>query len=56
MRLVRGALDGAERALTAEQVAAAFKGARRKRVDELLETLVSVGQARATDDGRFAAR
>lgn len=56
MRLVRGALDGAGQALTAEQVAAAFKGARRKRVDELLETLVSVGQARMTDDGRFAAR
>ena len=56
MRLVRGALDGAGQALSAEQVAAAFKGARRKRVDELLETLVSVGQARTTEDGRFSAR
>lgn len=56
MRSVRAALGRADQALTVEQVAAGFKGARRKRIDELLETLVSVGQARATDDGRFAAR
>jgi hypothetical protein len=39
--------------LPASQVAAAFAAAPADRVAELLETLVTLGQARALDDGRF---
>ena len=38
---------------SAAQVAAAFAAAPAERVAELLETLVTLGQARQTDEGRF---
>ena len=53
--LLRGGLETAARPVTTEQIAATFKGARRRRVDELLETLVSIGQARMTEDGRYTS-
>lgn len=56
MRLLRGRLDGVGKPLTTEQVAATFKGARRKRVAELLDTLVSIGQARITDEGKYTVQ
>lgn len=41
--------------MTAEQLARAFKGARRDRVKMLLSTLVSLGQARQVSEGHYAA-
>lgn len=40
---------------TAEQVARSFKSARTDRVTDLLDTLVSLGQCRALEDGRYVA-
>lgn len=40
--------------IVADDLAKAFTRAPKKLVGELLETLVEVGQARVTDDGRFA--
>ena len=47
----------AERALSAEQVAAAFSGVRAGTVDELLELLVMMGQVRqvGTETVAYAA-
>lgn len=56
MQQVKAVLDGAPQALSAEQVAAAFKGARRKTVQDMLATLAAIGQARQTDDARYTAR
>jgi hypothetical protein len=39
--------------LTPEQLAKTFLRGQSKRVSELLETLVSLGQARELDDGRY---
>ncbi len=50
---VRGALDAFNGPATAEQVARSFKSARSERVVELLDTLVSLGQCRALEDGRY---
>ena len=36
-----------------EGVAAVFKGARRNRVAEILDTLVGLGQVQQTADGRY---
>lgn len=52
---VRGALGGFNGPATAEQVARSFKNARTERVVELLDTLVSLGQCRALEDGRYVA-
>ncbi len=40
---------------TAEHVARSFTRARTERVVELLDTLVSLGQCLALDDGRYVA-
>jgi hypothetical protein len=39
--------------MTPEQLARTFVRGQVKRVSDLLETLVSLGQARALDDGRY---
>ena len=52
---VRGALDAFNGPATAEQVARSFKRAQTARVTELLDTLVSLGQCRALEDGRYVA-
>jgi hypothetical protein len=54
-RAIRSALAGRATAATAGDLAAAFKGANRERIAELLETLESLGQARALPDGTFLA-
>lgn len=41
--------------VTPEQLARKFMRARVERVEELLQTLVSLGQAREVETGRFAA-
>lgn len=56
VRAMRDLLDRADAPLDTETVAAAFARAPRGRVSELLQTLASLGQARATEDGRYAAR
>jgi hypothetical protein len=38
---------------TTDQVARSFTGARKERVGEILETLVSLGQAREVEAGRY---
>ena len=53
---VRSALASLAGPANASQVAAAFAAAPPERVAERLETLVTLGQARQTDDGRFVAR
>ncbi len=50
---VRTALDAFDGPATAEQVARVFARARAARVAELLDTLVSLGQCRQLDDGRY---
>ena len=52
---VRSALDAFHGPATAEQVARSFKSARTDRVTELLDTLASLGQCRALEDGRYVA-
>lgn len=51
---VRQALQGAARPLTAQQVARLFRGARTASVDEVLETLVALGQARQVGEADVA--
>jgi primosomal protein N' len=53
---VRTALAALDGPATAKQVAAVFKGARGARVTELLETLVSLGQAREVEGERFVVQ
>ena len=52
---VRGALDAFHGPATAEQVARSFTRARTERVVALLDTLASLGQCRALEDGRYVA-
>ena len=52
---VRGALAAFNGPATAEHVARSFTRARTDRVTELLDTLVSLGQCRALEDGRYVA-
>lgn len=52
---VRSALVDQGQPADAKEVAKLFKGAKSDTVEELLETLIAVGQARLTDDGRYAA-
>ncbi|QDU76078.1 hypothetical protein Pan97_31230 [Bremerella volcania] len=54
MRVLRRALHDQSSPCLAEDLAKGFTRAPKKLVGELLETLVEVGQARVTDDGRFA--
>jgi hypothetical protein len=54
-KAVRDALVAGGAPAAAEQVAARFVRARRDRVAEVLATLVSLGQARETDPGRYIA-
>ncbi len=53
---VRQALLAAGGVVTAKQVAAGVNGARPARVEELLETLVLLGQARRLEEGRFVGQ
>lgn len=50
---VRSALAASPAAVTPEQLARTFTRGRADRVADLLDTLVSLGQARATGDGRY---
>jgi len=52
---VRGALSAHRGAVSADQLAKTFARARVDRIEELLEALASLGQARELPDGRFAA-
>lgn len=52
---VRSALAARRAPVTPEQLAKTFLRARVDRVEELLDTLASLGQARELDDGRFIA-
>lgn len=52
-RAVRQALTNAARVMTPEQLAKKFTRANASRVRELLQTLVSLGQAREVAEGRF---
>lgn len=56
MRAVRDVLSGADEPMDAEAVARSFKRGQAKRVEELLTTLTAIGQARAVEGGRYAAR
>lgn len=53
---VRSALISLASPATPEDVAMSFSRAKVDRVDELLETLVTLGQALQIDDGRFVAQ
>lgn len=54
-RAVRAALTSHRGPVTSEQLAKMFLRARSDRVEELLDTLASLGQARELPDGRFVA-
>jgi len=54
-RAVRQALHAERTGATAAQLAKHFTRARVERVEELLQTLASLGQARETERGRFVA-
>jgi hypothetical protein len=54
-RAVRSALQSHGKPATAAELARTFQGARADKVQDLLETLTSLGQARAVEDGRYAA-
>jgi hypothetical protein len=53
-RAVRQALAAQRGVVTPQQLASAFKRANVARVEELLQTLVSLGQAREVSAGRYA--
>ena len=53
-RVVRGALVHRGAPVTVDQVARGFQRANRGRVEEILETLASLGQARAVGEDRYA--
>ena len=53
VRAVREALIEAGQPVTSDVVARRFTRARKDKVGSILETLVTVGQARLTEDGRF---
>jgi hypothetical protein len=52
---VRAALGAIAAPTDAEALSKSFKGANAARVDDILETLASLGQARTLSDGRFMA-
>ncbi len=52
---VRATLAAQLGPVTSEQLARTFLRANMERVEELLDTLVSLGQARELDDGRFVS-
>lgn len=54
-RAVRHALHAERTGATAAQLAKQFTRARVERIEELLQTLASLGQARETERGRFVA-
>jgi hypothetical protein len=54
-KAVRQALTAQPGAMTVEEVAKRFVRGKPERVGELLETLVSLGQAREVDEGKFTA-
>jgi len=51
---VAAVLAAQSKPVSAEQIAKAFKRAKRERVVELLETLASLGQVRRLEEGRYA--
>lgn len=53
-RAVRQALAAGRGVVTPQQLAAAFRRANLARIEELLQTLVSLGQAREVSPGRYA--
>lgn len=53
-RAVRQALAAQRGVVTSQQLARAFTRARVERIEELLQTLVSLGQAREVSEGRYA--
>ena len=53
-RAVRQALAAGRGVVTPQQLAAAFRRANVARIEELLQTLVSLGQAREVSAGRYA--
>ncbi len=53
IKTIRETLTTFRTPTTATDLAKHFKGARANNVEELLETLVTVGQANRTDDGRY---
>lgn len=55
VQAVRSALAAQSAPISAEQLARSFKRARTDRVGELLDTLVSLGQARHTEKGGYLA-
>src|SRR5690606_32191526 len=55
VRALRAALANHAGPTTAGELSKLFTRAPKDAVEELLETLVEVGQARVTDDGRFVA-
>jgi hypothetical protein len=54
-RAVRQALASGRGVVTPQQLARSFTRARVERVEELLQTLVSLGQAREVGDGRYTS-
>jgi hypothetical protein len=52
--VLREALGAMSRPIGARDMAQAFKGARKDRVEEILETLVGLGQLVKLEDGRYA--
>ena len=53
VRILREALTALPGPATAEAIALQFTRARKARVEELLETLVAMGQARKVGDSQF---
>ncbi len=53
-RAVRATLQQQSSPATAKELASGFTRVRKEGIAEILETLVEVGQARRTDDGRYA--
>ena len=54
-RAIRQALTSQVGAVTPKQLAKNFSRAKVERVEELLQTLVSLGQARETEEGHYVA-
>jgi anti-sigma factor RsiW len=54
-RVVRQALAARTSIVTPQQLARAFARARVERIEELLQTLVSLGQARQVGDGHYTS-
>jgi DNA-binding IclR family transcriptional regulator len=54
-KALRAVLSSAAQPRSADDLTKAFKRAKAERVEELLETLVSLGQARRTGDGKYSA-